>query len=72
MDFMGRTDVTYNRNTYSLQSEYKLEATRFHGSGMWSAPNSDLSYQVTLTRDGGKMGASTEFSWEPSKKVMAL
>lgn len=68
-DFMCQTDVTYNRNTYSLKSSYKLTDTTFTTSCSWNSPNKVMSYQMDLSSNSGKMAASTEFSWAPNQKV---
>lgn len=69
MDLMVSADVTYDSKTYSLNSAYKLEGTRFTSSASWSSPKADLSYSMDLSSNNGKMEATAECSWEPSKKV---
>lgn len=71
MDFMGRADVTYNTNTYSLSGQYKLMGNSLTSSASWVCPHRSMQYEMSASSENGRMSASSEFKWDVAnnKKV---
>jgi len=66
---MGKTIVIYNSNTYTLETEYKLEATKLTTKGSWTCPTRNLAYSVEMSNANGQLKSDSEFSWATGKKV---
>ena len=64
MDFFARTDLTYKRNTYSMQSEYKVQSSSISSSGSLVIPQRTMNYEMSASNQNGRMTASTEFKWD--------
>lgn len=61
---MARTDVTYKRNTYSMQSEYKLQSNSISSSGSLVIPQRTMNYEMSASNQNDRVSASTELKWD--------